>query len=156
MPTYRFSVNGEARSVEARDPAQPLLYVLRIALGLTGTKFGCGQGQCGSCAVLLDGKLALSCQTPVSAVAGRAVTTIEGLGTPEKPHPVQAAFIAEQAAQCGYCATGMVMKSVELLAANPKPTREEVKAALAGHLCRCGAHDRILRAVARASGRAAT
>lgn len=153
MPTYRFSVNGESRSVEARDPAQPLLYVLRNALGLTGTKFGCGQGRCGSCAVLLDGKLALSCQTPLSVVAGRAITTIEGLGTPEKPHPVQAAFIAEQAAQCGYCANGMVMKSVELLAANPKPTREEVKAALAGHLCRCGTHDRILRAVARASGR---
>jgi nicotinate dehydrogenase subunit A len=133
-----------------------LLWVLRSDLRLTGTKFGCGEGQCGSCAVLLDGKLALSCRTPVSAVAGRAVTTIEGLGTPEKPHPVQAAFIAEQAAQCGYCANGMVMKSVELLAANPKPTREEVKAALAGHLCRCGTHDRILRAVARASGRAAT
>jgi nicotinate dehydrogenase subunit A len=156
MPTYRFSVNGEARSVETRDPAQPLLYVLRNALGLTGTKFGCGEGQCGSCSVLLDGKLALSCQTPVSAVAGRKVTTIEGLGTPEQPHPVQAAFIAEQAAQCGYCANGMMMKSVELLAANPKPTRDEVKAALAGHLCRCGTHDRILRAVARASGRAAT
>ncbi len=152
MPTYRFSVNGEARSVEARDPGEPLLYVLRNALGLTGTKFGCGEGQCGCCSVLLDGKLAFSCQMPVSAVAGRAITTIEGLGTPEKPHPVQAAFIAEQAAQCGYCANGMVMKSVELLAANPKPTREEVKAALAGHLCRCGTHDRILRAVARASG----
>lgn len=152
MPTYRFSVNGESRSVDSRDPGEPLLYVLRNALGLTGTKFGCGEGQCGSCAVLLDGKLALSCQTPVSAVAGRAITTIEGLGTPEKPHPVQAAFIAEQAAQCGYCANGMVMKSVELLAAKPKPTREEVKTALAGHLCRCGAHDRILRAVARASG----
>jgi nicotinate dehydrogenase subunit A len=102
--------------------------------------------------VLLDGRLALSCQTAVSAVAGRAITTIEGLGTPEKPHPVQAAFIAEQAAQCGYCANGMVMKSVELLAANPKPTRDEVKAALEHHLCRCGTHDRILRAVARASG----
>jgi nicotinate dehydrogenase subunit A len=152
MPTYRFSVNGEARSVESRDSAQPLLYVLRNALGLTGTKFGCGEGQCGSCAVLLDGKLALACQTPVSALAGRKVTTIEGLGTPEKPHPVQAAFITEQAAQCGYCASGMVMRSVELLAVNPKPTREEVKTALAGHLCRCGTHDRILRAVARASG----
>jgi nicotinate dehydrogenase subunit A len=152
MPTYRFRVNGESRSVESRDPDQPLLYVLRNALALTGTKFGCGEGQCGSCAVLLDGRLTLSCQTPVSAVAGRAITTIEGLGTPEKPHPVQAAFIAEQAAQCGYCANGMLMKSVELLAANPKPTRDEVKAALDSHLCRCGAHDRILRAVARASG----
>ena len=156
MPTYRFSVNGEARIVESRDPAQPLLYVLRNALGLTGTKFGCGEGQCGSCSILLDGKLALSCQTPVSAVAGHAITTLEGLGTPEKPHPVQAAFIAEQAAQCGYCTNGMVMKSVELLAANPKPSRDEVKAALDAFLCRCGAHDRILRAVARASGGAAT
>ncbi|TSA18432.1 MAG: (2Fe-2S)-binding protein [Betaproteobacteria bacterium] len=154
MPNYRFSVNGESRSVESRDPAQPLLYVLRNALGLTGAKFGCGEGQCGSCAVLLDGKVAYACLTPVSAVAGRTVTTIEGLGTALKPHPVQAAFIAEQAAQCGYCASGMVMKSVELLAANPKPTRDEVKAALAGHLCRCGTHERILRAVARAAGAA--
>ena len=152
MPSYRFTVNGQSRSVTSRDPAQPLLYVLRNALGLTGVKYGCGQGQCGSCAVLIDGKAEFSCRIPMSAIAGRSVTTIEGLGSPEKPHPVQTAFIAEQAAQCGYCATGMVMKSVELLAVNPKPTRDEVKTALAGHLCRCGTHDRILRAVARASG----
>ncbi len=151
MPTYRFSVNGQARSVEARDPAQPLLYALRNALGLTGVKFGCGLGQCGGCTVLIDGKAELSCVIPMSAIAGRSVTTIEGLGSPENPHPVQAAFIAEQAAQCGYCSTGLVMKSVALLADNPKPTQEQVKAALAGNLCRCGTHPRVLRAVARAS-----
>jgi nicotinate dehydrogenase subunit A len=150
MPTYRFSVNGESRSVETRDPAQPLLYVLRNALGLTGTKFGCGEGQCGSCAVLLDGKLALSCRTPVSAVAGRAVTTIEGLGTPEKPHPVQAAFIAEQAAQCGYCVAGIMMTAKALLAQKRAPDDAEVRAALAGHLCRCGTHNRIVRAIVKA------
>jgi nicotinate dehydrogenase subunit A len=149
MPSYRFTVNDQPRSVEVRDPAQPLLYVLRNALGLTGAKYGCGLGQCGSCTVLIDGEAALSCRTPVSAVAGRKVTTIEGLGSPEAPHPVQAAFIAEQAAQCGYCANGMVMKSVALLAANPKPTADEVKAALAGNLCRCGTHPRVLRAVER-------
>lgn len=152
MPSYRFTVNGQARSVEVRDPAEPLLYVLRNALGLTGAKYGCGLGQCGSCTVLIDGQAALSCQTPISAIAGRSVTTIEGLGSPDKPHPVQAAFIAEQAAQCGYCSSGMVMKSVALLAGNPKPTADEVKAALAGNLCRCGTHPRVLRAVARASG----
>jgi nicotinate dehydrogenase subunit A len=151
MPSYRFTVNGQARSVEVRDPAEPLLYVLRNALGLTGAKYGCGLGQCGSCTVLIDGQAALSCQTPISAIAGRSVTTIEGLGSPDKPHPVQAAFIAEQAAQCGYCSSGMVMKSVALLAGNPKPTADEVKAALAGNLCRCGTHPRVLRAVARAS-----
>jgi nicotinate dehydrogenase subunit A len=152
MPTYRFTVNGESRSVEVRDPAEPLLYVLRNALGLSGTKFGCGLGQCGACTVLLDGRAVRSCQLPVSKIAGRSVSTIEGLGSPEKPHPVQAAFIAEQAAQCGYCSNGMVMSSVALLAGNPKPSREQVKAALEGNLCRCGTHPRVLRAVARASG----
>jgi nicotinate dehydrogenase subunit A len=155
MTSYRFSVNGESRSVDVRDPSQPLLYVLRNALGLTGTKLGCGLGQCGSCTVLLDGRAVLSCQTPVSAAAGHSITTIEGLGSPEKPHPVQAAFIAERAAQCGYCGSGMVMKCVALLAQNPKPTPKQVKAALEGNLCRCGTHQRILRAVARAAeGRA--
>jgi len=146
MPSYRFAVNGESRSVEVRDPAQPLLYVVRNALGLSGAKFGCGLGQCGACTVLLDGRAVRSCQLPVSAIAGRSVMTIEGLGSPEKPHPVQAA-------QCGYCANGMVMTSVALLAGNPRPTPDEVKAALAGNLCRYGTHQRILRAVARASGR---
>jgi nicotinate dehydrogenase subunit A len=152
MPSYRFTVNDQPRSVEVRDPAQPLLYVLRNALGLGGVKFGCGLGQCGACTVLLDGRAVRSCRLPVSAIAGRSVTTIEGLGSPDKPHPVQAAFIAEQAAQCGYCTTGMVMASVALLAANPAPTPDQVKAALAGNLCRCGTHPRVLRAVARAAG----
>ncbi len=153
MATYSFTVNGAARTVDSRDPDQPLLYVLRNALELTGVKFGCGLAHCGACTVHIDGKPARSCVTPIAAVAGRSVTTIEGLGTPEAPHPVQAAFIAEQAAQCGYCANGMVMTSVALLAANPRPTLDEAKQALAGNLCRCGTHHRILRAVMRAAGR---
>ncbi len=153
METYRFSVNGSARSVAVRDPAQPLLYLLRNTLGLTGAKFGCGLGQCGACTVLVDGEAARSCSVPVSAVAGRSVTTIEGLGSPEQPHPVQAAFIAEQAAQCGYCANGMVMTGAALLAKTPQPSLDQAKEALAGNLCRCGTHHRILRAVMRAAGR---
>ncbi|HYG87840.1 MAG TPA: (2Fe-2S)-binding protein [Azospirillum sp.] len=153
MASVTFSLNGTARTVEVRDPDQPLLYVLRNALGLTGVKFGCGLGQCGSCTVLVDGAAALSCQTPISALAGRTVTTIEGLGSPEAPHPVQAAFITEQAAQCGYCSNGMVMATAALLTRNPSPTLEETKQALAGNLCRCGTHHRILRAVMRAAGR---
>jgi len=153
MATYSFSVNGVARTVDSREPDQPLLYVLRNALDLTGVKFGCGLAQCGACTVHIDGKAVRSCVTPIAAVAGRSVTTIEGLGTPEAPHPVQAAFITEQAAQCGYCANGMVMTSAALLAANPKPTLDEAKQALAGNLCRCGTHHRILRAVMRAAGR---
>ena len=154
MATYKLTVNEVVRSVDVRTADQPLLYVLRNQLGLTGARFGCGVGQCGSCAVLLDGEAVRSCQIPVAAAAGRKVTTIEGLGSAEKPHPVQAAFIAEQAAQCGYCANGMVMTSVALLARNPKPTLDETKGALAANLCRCGTHQRILRAVMRAAGRA--
>lgn len=153
MPTVTFTVNGTARSVDVRDPDQPLLYALRNSFGLTGPKFGCGLGQCGACTVLLDQTPLRSCVTPLSAVAGKSITTIEGLGTPDKPHPVQAAFIAEQAAQCGYCANGMVMTSAALLASNPKPSEAEIKDALAANLCRCGTHVRILRAVMRASGR---
>ncbi len=153
MASYGFSVNGSARSVESSDPDQPLLYVLRNALGLTGTKFGCGLGQCGACTVIVDGDAVRSCLTPVSAVVGRKVTTLEGLGTPDKPHPVQVAFIAEQAAQCGYCANGMVMTSAALLARQPNATLDDAKQALAGNLCRCGTHHRILRAVMRAAGR---
>ena len=115
MPAYILSVNGEHRSVESWDADQPLLYVLRNALGLHGPKFGCGLGQGGSCTVLLDGAPARACQVKIAEAAGRSVTTIEGLGSPEKPHPVQAAFIAEQAAQCGYCTNGMVMSAVALL-----------------------------------------
>ncbi len=136
MPTYRLSVNGSAKAVEVADSRQPLLYVLRNALGLTGAKYGCGLGQCGACTVHIDGKAVRSCMLPVSAVRGKHITTIEGLGSPQAPHPVQAAFIAEQAAQCGYCATGMVMTSAALLAHKPGATLQEAKAALAGHRVR--------------------
>src|SRR6266478_6304957 len=129
MP-QRIIVNGEPRLVDA-GPDTPLLYLLRNKLGLNGPKFGCGLGQCGACTIHLDGEAVRSCMLPIGAADGRSVTTIEGLGTPERPHPVQAAFIAEQAAQCGYCANGMVMTSAALLAATPKPTLEEAKAALA-------------------------
>ena len=151
MPSYTLDVNGRARSVESTDPAQPLLYVLRNAFGLHGPKFGCGLGQCGACTVLIDGRATRSCMLPVSEVGARKVVTIEGLGTPEKPHPVQAAFIAEQAAQCGYCANGMVMTTVALLTRNPKPTDAETREALNSCLCRCGTHVRVLRAVRRAA-----
>ena len=151
MASYRLVVNGEPRSIEAWDPAQPLLYALRNALGLHGVKFGCGLGQCGACTVLIDGAPARSCTTTIAQAAGKSVTTLEGLGSPERPHPVQAAFIAEQAAQCGYCTNGIVMTAVGLLARTPHPTAEQVKTALAGNLCRCGSHDRVVRAVLRAA-----
>jgi len=153
MASYSFHVNGSARTVETGDPDQPLLYVLRNAFGLTGAKFGCGLGQCGACTVIVDGTAVRSCQMSVAAVSGRRITTIEGLGSPERPHPVQAAFIAEQAAQCGYCTNGMVMASVAFLAGKTTPTLEEAKAALADNLCRCGSHPRVLRAVLRAAGK---
>ena len=121
MAAYKFKVNGRAAEVESWDPAQPLLYVLRNQVGLHGPKFGCGLSQCGACTVLVDGKAVRSCVTPVRQVEGRAVTTLEGLGSPEKPDVVQAAFIAEQAAQCGYCTNGMIMAAKGLLAQNPKP-----------------------------------
>jgi nicotinate dehydrogenase subunit A len=153
MPVVLLQVNGASKTVTVRDPNEPLLYVLRNQLRLTGTKFGCGLGQCGACTVLVDGAPARSCMLPVSAAAERRITTIEGLGTPEKPHPVQAAFVAEQAAQCGYCANGMVMTVAALIARKPDASLEDAKAALAGNLCRCGTHDRILRAAMRAAGR---
>jgi len=153
MASYSFLVNGSQRTVETSDPDQPLLYVLRNGFGLTGAKFGCGLGQCGACTVIVDGTAVRSCQMSVAAVAGRRVTTIEGLGSPERPHPVQAAFIAEQAAQCGYCTNGMVMTSVAFLAGKTAPSLDEAKAALADNLCRCGSHPRVLRAVLRAAGK---
>jgi nicotinate dehydrogenase subunit A len=156
MPKFTLQVNGETRTVGVRDPQEPLLYVLRNELGLTGAKYGCGLGQCGACTVIVDGEAVRSCVLPVSKVASKKVTTIEGLGTPEKPHPLQAAFIAEQAAQCGYCVTGMVMTGAALLGRKPEITREEAQQALAGNLCRCGTHERILRAMLRASRRATT
>ena len=147
MANYRLMVNGKAQVVESWDPNQPLLYVLRNQLGLHAAKFGCGLGQCGSCTVLIDGRAMFSCVYPVSAAVGKKITTLEGIGSAENPHPVQAAFIAEQAAQCGYCSNGMVMASVALLRKNQHPSDAEVKSALAGNLCRCGSHDRVLRAV---------
>jgi len=155
MPSYELRVNGESRSVDVRDPDEPLLYVLRNRLRLTGAKFGCGLAQCGACTVLVDGQPTRSCTLPVSRVGSANVTTIEGLGTPGKPHPLQAAFIAEQAVQCGYCTNGMVMTSVALLKRKPDATADDAKAALAGNLCRCGTHHRILRAVMHAKGDAA-
>ncbi len=156
MPSYVLHVNGGAKTVEVRDANEPLLYVLRNALGLTGAKFGCGLGQCGACTVLLDGEPVRSCELPVSRAAERKVTTVEGLGTADKPHPLQTAFIAEQAAQCGFCVPGMVMTGAALLAKKPSATLQEAKDALAGNLCRCGAHQRILRAMMRVSGRTLT
>jgi nicotinate dehydrogenase subunit A len=155
MPKYTLNVNGETRPVDVRDAGEPLLYVLRNALGLTGAKYGCGLGQCGSCTVIVDGEAVRSCMIPVASLAGKKVTTIEGLGTPDKPHPLQAAFVAEQAAQCGYCVTGMVMTGAALLARKPSVTRDEAQQALAGNLCRCGTHERVLRAMLRASRKAA-
>ena len=153
MPRVSLHVNGEARTVEVDDTNEPLLYVLRNTLGLTGAKYGCGLGQCGACTVLLDGEPVLSCELPVSRVADRKVTTVEGLGSPEKPHPLQAAFIQEQAAQCGYCTAGMVVSGAALIARKPNATLEEAKVALARNLCRCGSHQRVLRAMMRAAGR---
>src|SRR5260221_12096111 len=153
MASYDLTVNGRTLTVESADPDQPLLYVIRNQLGLTGTRFGCGLGQCGACTVMVEGEAARSCQTALASVAGRRITTIEGLGTLEHPHAVEAAFIVEQAAQCGYCARGMVMSSAALLQQTPAPTLEQAKEALAGNPCPCGPHHRILRAVMRASGR---
>jgi nicotinate dehydrogenase subunit A len=144
------TVNGKEHDVAAA-PDTPLLYVLRNELNLNGPKFGCGLAQCGACTVHIDGKPARSCSVAVSAVKGK-VTTVEGLGTPEKPHPLQQAFIAEQAAQCGYCINGMIMTASAFLAQNPKPSEVQIRAALDGNLCRCGTHMRILRAVRRAAG----
>lgn len=133
------------------DASTPLLYVLRNDLNLNGPRFGCGLAQCGACTVLVNGLPVRSCVTPVSAVATAEVTTLEGLGERDDPHPVQKAFIAEQAAQCGYCSNGMIMAAASLLAHNPDPSDNEIRQALAGNLCRCGTHTRILKAVRRAA-----
>ena len=153
MPSFELHVNGGTQTISVRDPDEPLLYVLRNRLGLTGAKFGCGLGQCGACKVIVDGEAVPSCQLPVGKAAGTKITTVEGLGSPDKPNPLQAAFIAEQAAQCGYCITGMVMTAAAFLSKQPNATQDEVQAALAGNLCRCGTHQRILQAVMRATGR---
>jgi nicotinate dehydrogenase subunit A len=143
-------VNGASRSTPA-EPDTPLLYVLRNDLELNAAKFGCGLAQCGACTVLIDGKATLSCVTTVGSIGNSAITTLEGLGTAEKPHALQAAFIAEQAAQCGYCTNGMIMAAKELLDSNPRPSEQDVRTALTGNLCRCGTHTRIIRAVLRAA-----
>jgi len=151
MANVTLRVNGRSQTIDADDPNMPLLYALRDNLELHGPKFGCGLGQCGACTVIVDGNAVRSCQTPVSQVQGREITTLEGLGSPEQMNKVQAAFVAEQAAQCGYCSNGMIMSATALLAKTPKPTEAQVRQALAGNLCRCGTHVRILRAVMRAA-----
>jgi nicotinate dehydrogenase subunit A len=143
-------VNGVPRSVTA-EPDTPLLYVLRNDFELNGAKYGCGLSQCGACIVLIDGQAVRSCVTPISALEKSEITTIEGLGTIDKPHVLQRAFIEEQAAQCGYCTNGMIMSAKELLDRNPRPSEPDVRAALASNLCRCGTHNRIVRAVLRAA-----
>ena len=143
-------VNGTRRTVDAADDA-PLLYVLRNDLGLNAAKYGCGLAQCGACTVVVDGSAIRSCTTPASSVIGKKITTLEGLGTLDAPGPLQRAFIAEQAAQCGYCIAGMMMSAQALLARTPDPTEAQIRAALAGNLCRCGTHNRIVRAVQRAA-----
>jgi len=148
--TITLNVNGQ-RHVVAADAETPLLYVLRNDLKLKGARFGCGLGQCGACTVLVDGKPVQSCDFPLSAAAGKAVTTVEGLAANGKLHPLQQAFVAEQAAQCGYCITGIIMAAKALLDANPRPSDADIRAALKGNLCRCGTHQRILRAVRRAA-----
>jgi len=143
-------VNGQDHQIDA-DPDTPLLYVLREELALNAAKFGCGLGQCGACTVIVDGKAVLSCVTPLLLLEGKQVTTLEGLGSIEAPGPIQRAFIEEQAAQCGYCIAGMMMLAQALLQKNPKPTDEQIRIELEPHLCRCGTHMRILRAVHRAA-----
>jgi len=149
MANISLRVNGALRNVEA-EPDTPLLYILRNDLELNGPKFGCGMAQCGACTVLMDGKPVRSCVTPLSAAKGR-ITTIEGLGTIDRLHPLQKAFIEEQACQCGFCGNGMVMAAKALLDRKPKPSEQEIKQALNGHLCRCASHNRIVRAVQKAA-----
>jgi nicotinate dehydrogenase subunit A len=148
--TISLKVNGATRVVSA-EPDTPLLYVLRNDLELNGAKFGCGLAQCGACTVLLDGRAVRSCVTSIDTIGDSEITTIEGLGTIDKPHPLQRAFMEEQAAQCGYCINGMIMTAKELLDRNPKPTEQDVREGLAANLCRCGTHGRIIRAVLRAA-----
>jgi nicotinate dehydrogenase subunit A len=153
--TMSLNVNGKEVSVSVDDPNTPLLYVLRDDLGLHGPRFGCGLGQCGACTVHVDGAATRSCVLPVSAVSSaQKIVTLEGLGTPENPHPVQKAFIEEQAVQCGYCINGMIMQAADFLSSKKNPTESEIRDALANNLCRCGTHVRIVRAVKRAASAA--
>lgn len=150
MTTFKLDVNGKPHTVSA-DGDTPLLYVLRNEIGLHGPKFGCGLGQCGACTVLLNGIATRSCLLPVSTLRSANIVTLEGLGTPERPHPLQSAFIKEQAVQCGYCINGMIMSAAGLLKSNANPSESEIREALAGNLCRCGTHTRIIKAVRRAA-----
>ena len=155
MATKALTVNSKRVTITIDDPEMPLLYALRYNLALKEPRFGCGLAQCGACTVHVDGKAMRSCVTPLSSIkAAQKVVTLEGLGTPDKPHPVQKAFIDEQAVQCGYCINGMIMEVTAFLATNKKPTEDQIKQALANNLCRCGTHARIVRAVKRASSAA--
>ena len=151
---FRLTVNGALTEVEASGDT-PLLYALRNDLALKGTRFGCGNGQCGACFVLIDGHPTPACDTPLWSVAGKKITTVEGLGPKGELHPLQRAFLAEQAAQCAFCTSGILISAAALLAKNPKPTESEVRAALDRNLCRCGSHNRMVRAVMRAAGQGA-
>ena len=151
MDSYAFRLNGRPVSADSWDAEQPLLYVLRNHFNLHGAKFGCGLGQCGACTVLIDGRATRSCTTSISRAAGHTVTTVEGLASEGALKRVPAAFIAEQAAQCGYCTSGMIMASAAFLSQTPNPTSDQVRQALSGNLCRCGTHTRILSAVMRAA-----
>jgi nicotinate dehydrogenase subunit A len=144
-------VNGNTQAIEADDPDMPLLYALRDDLGLSNPRFGCGLGQCGACTVHVEGRAVRSCVTPVASVAGKPITTLAGLGTPEHPHPLQAAWLEEQVNQCAYCINGWIMTAADLLARNPHPSDAEIKGALNGLICRCGAHLAALKAVKRAA-----
>ena len=151
MPIYNIHINGSVQTVDVTDPEQPLLYVLR-GLGFTAAKFGCGMAQCGACNVLIDGEAVRSCSRAIADTQGKSITTLEGLGSLNAPHPVQAAFIKEQVPQCGYCTSGMIVSAAALLGRRPKPTEAEVRQALDANLCRCGTHVRVVRAVMAASG----
>ena len=151
MPTYSLRINGNFQNVNSTDPDKPLLYVLR-GISLTAAKFGCGLGQCGACTVIADGAAVRSCQMTVAAAQGKQITTLEGLGTAANPHPLQAAFIKEQVPQCGYCTSGIIMSAAALLSEKKKPSEADVRTALDGNLCRCGTHQRVVRAVMAASG----
>jgi len=151
MPSYNLRINGSVRTIESSDADKPLLYVLR-GLGLTAAKFGCGLGQCGACTVLADGMAVQSCLMTVAAAQGKAITTLEGLGSASKPHPIQTAFIEHQVPQCGYCTGGLIMSAAALLSKNQHPSEDDIRSALEVNLCRCGSHARVVDAVMAASG----
>jgi aerobic-type carbon monoxide dehydrogenase small subunit (CoxS/CutS family) len=154
MATITLTINGKAQTIEADDPDMPLLYALRDDLQMNNPRFGCGLGQCGACTVLIDGRAVRSCVTPVSTLANAKITTLAGIGTPDKPHPVQKAWLEEQVNQCGYCINGWILTSVELLDRNPRPTDAQIKEALGSLVCRCGTQNAALKAVKRAASQA--